>query len=320
MTKRPQGVYVNERTHNQVSQLVDNALDGHGTLAGFVAFIEAALLASMRAFERNPKRFDAGEAALQAFNGAPKESLERAENRTQYEAAWRSVEAALPWSENDPRAHMLALFMLSHDVRMWQHDGAFGAPRTVIGSYDGLAGVFQDIDRARQGGEPQHVHQIRQWGTPRFATPLWKGATVEVALDEPKSRSTSFYLDDEAHQLAVNVFGRALFDRIERGLSRLLGARGNWLPWEADFNLLEHGVNLVSYQAPQMGLYAARFTADQQEGLIEALNGVEAADPLVQATLFPYSWNLPTPDPYYLFATQVPTEDIVTRQNTLVAA
>jgi len=318
MTKSPQGVYVNEATHNRVSMLVENALDGHGTLAGFVAFLEGAVQDVANEVRNNAQRFDGGGDALREWGKAPKDGLEEPPSRRAYESAWRRLRAALPWGKEDPRQHVLPLFLLSRDDRLWVHDVAFDAPLAESYLFVDTGTVLADMLRLAHGDEPQFIKGTRMTGAPSAyevaSAVLWKGAAVELVLDEVKSRSTSFYLDEEAHRLAVGVFGRGLFDRLERGLKRLLDDPHHWLPWEAEFHFLEHGPDLVTYQAPRLNASEGEeLKADLARG-VRIFDAADTSDPLVQRHAFPFSWELSRLDPFGL-----PTgERLGTAHNTLV--
>lgn len=273
MTKKPQGVYVNELTHNRVTTLVENALDGHGSLAGFVAFLEDALVAATddemilysqsegnRIFPSELMR-DAGRmnrfdyAPKDGFGAAPREGRNAVEaaqaSLKAYEDAWKGLAEALPWDEADARSHIAALFLLRDDPRVWRYDSAYDSPRARHYSLATALGWLMDI-RYPDRHHPLPVDDEQEG--PVEVTLLWRGGAVEVLLEPAKNRSTSFYLDSEAHDLAVRVFGRDLFDRVERGLHRLLATHHHFLALEPQFNFLEHGPALVDYQWGDLGV------------------------------------------------------------------
>lgn len=325
MSKSPQGVYVSEAVHNRVSMLVENALDGHGTLAGFIAHLEAATLGVAREYERAPDRFARGKEALKALKEAPKEGTASSTWRSEYEPAWRALTAELPWSDTDPCAHVVALFLLSRDARLWRHDEAFDAQGVVIQDSIDIGDVIGDLVRIGKGQGPRYVAGGAHLGVRRpgeIAAVLWKGDTLEVILDEPKSRSTSFYLDDEAHRLAVSVFGRGLFDRVEKGLARLLDSISNWLPWEAEFNFLEHGSALVEYQDPHLtkqdGKQLIEDFEEEDEFYREHVLPRIGGDPRFSKHQFPFSW-AGMRDPWHLVH-PLPKDWIAAKHNTLVVA
>lgn len=269
MTRKPQGVYVNEATHNRVSLLVDNALDGHGTLAGFVAYLEETLSEATADQEMLVIRRENREALrpmrelgrMRRFDDAPKDGFAAAPDDSKsavkvaragleaYEAAWRELGEAMPWGEADARSHVVALFLLRGDSRLWQHDQAYDSPRTRYFT------LYSELSRLLDLRYPEHaIHGTGQTEPegPEEPTLLWRGGSVEALLEPPRNRSTSFYLDPEAHDLAIRTFGRDLFDRVERGLRRLLDTPHHFLNLEPRFNFLEHGPALVDYQWPEM--------------------------------------------------------------------
>lgn len=263
MSKSPQGVYVNEATHNRVSMLVQNALDGLGTLAGFVAYLEKTVSDATVSLDealdfdsegamglaREPERtgrFD--EAPKDGFAASPRdgEAAARAarENFEAYETAWQDLGEALPWEQADPRSHVIALYLLSHEPRLWEHDHAYDSPRgrlpTLHTALLNLA-LLRHPDPFSEAGA----------GGPGVDDPalLWRDGAVEALLEPARNRSTSFYLDPKAHDLAVRAFGRGLFDRVERALRRLLDNPRHYLQaLQPHFNFLEHGPALGDYR------------------------------------------------------------------------
>lgn len=266
MTRKPQGVYVNEATHNRVSLLVENALDGHGTLAGFIAYLEETLIAAtddqtmlvIRKERREALKPMREQERMRRFNDAPKDGFGAAPGDSDsavnvaragletYEAAWQELGEATPWGEGDARSHVVALFLLRGDPRLWLHDQAYDAPRARHFT------LYSELGRLLDLRYPEHAIYGTDKDESEELEPalLWRGGSVEALLEPAKNRSTSFYLEPEAHDLAIRAFGRDLFERAERGLLRLLDTPHHFLILEPHFNFLEHGPALVDYQWP----------------------------------------------------------------------
>src|SRR5690606_25170797 len=250
----------------------ENALDGHGTLAGFVAHLEEALSEATEDQEMLVIRRGEWEAfkpmrdreRMRRFDDAPKDGFGAAPGDSEsavkvaragleaYEAAWRELGEAMPWGEADARSHVVALFLLSGDPRLWQHDLAHDSPRARHSSLYSKLGRLLDLRHPERAIYGYGTGQAEPEG-PGEPTLLWRGGSVEALLEPPRNRSTSFYLDPEAHDLAIRAFGRDLFDRTERGLRRLLDTPHHFLALEPHFNFLEHGPALVDYQDPAIG-------------------------------------------------------------------
>lgn len=267
MSKSPQGVYVNEATHNRVSMLVENALDGHGTLAGFVAYLEEALSGAthdpdLLVFDRERRKSGVLEPIrdrerMRRFDDAPKDGFGVAPTDSEdaaavarasleaYEAAWRDLGETMPWGEADPRSHVVALYLLRGDPRLWQHDKAYDAPR--VRHYT----LYSELSELLDLRHPERALRYDEFEADGQEPPtlLWRDGSVEALLEPAKNRSTSFYLDPEAHDLALKAFGRDLFDRLERGLRRLLDNPRHYLQaLQPHFNFLEHGPALGDYR------------------------------------------------------------------------
>lgn len=248
MSKAPQGVYVHERNHNLTSRLVDNALDKHGNLSGFIDFVERNLRAAV---EATPQWFAvAGDLeapaneALAAVNASADfytAHQTAGDGKTagpeRYRQAWSKLLAALPWLERGPQADAMALFLHSSNDAVWKHGGAISQERGFRNLHTFLEHVHE---RANAGTEPRDDTVI--------GTQIWRGNTLEIILEEPKSKSTSFYLDKEAHELAIRMLGRNFFDRAEEGLLNLLNTPNHWLRRQPELQFLEHGSNLIDYQ------------------------------------------------------------------------
>lgn len=263
MTKSPQGVYVNEATHNRVSRLVANALNGHGTLAGFMAFVEEAISAATEwdlLVERNRGDLDhmRDHEVMHAFNDAPKDGFGASPQDSDssrlaakaalsaYEAAWGVLASSMPWKQDDARTEVAALFLLRGDYRVWLYDRAYDNPRPQRSSLYEELGEMWEV-RHQVGAQ---LDELMGLTAPKTAEPtlIWRGNAVEALLEPAKNRSTSFYLDPEIHDLAIRMFGRELFERIERGLHRLLSTPHHIHQLEPHFNFLEHGTAIIQYQ------------------------------------------------------------------------
>lgn len=268
MNKSPQGVYVNEADHNTATRLVDNALDGHGNLSGFIDFIEQNLLDAATAV---PKEIDSSQEPenlvrrLRVFSqGGFRNDQENTPDNpissllARYEQVWEETSQLLPWTQRDSRDHAFAIYFHNRHPRLWAQDDLPG---------DATPQAFKTIAEALrtlrgETGDRHWVHTIAELSD--LGTRIWRGNTLEVLLTEPKSKSTSFYLNPQAHELTLKVFGRDFFGWIERSLLRLLNNPKHWLLKEPELNFLEHGTALLDYQH-------AYWTKDDAQGLQEEI-------------------------------------------------
>lgn len=296
MSRAPQGVYLNEAHHNRVTRLVENALDGHGSLSGFIDFVEQALL---RASESVPEEQGGAASAASRSSAAatgdaqqegepsPEEKAYRklrygawsglsfrgesntpfdppSERLAYYERAWGEVLEFLPWEAEDPRSHVFALLLHSRSPRLWLHDHV---PDDSGRPFPAISSALLNLKGAAFG--PPTRKMVREFS--EFGTILWRGNNLDVLLGEPKSKSTSFYLGSRAHELTLQLFGRDLFGRLERGLLRILDNPDHWLLREPQLRFLEHGTALLDYQQPnwdnldvgQLELYEEVLDADE---------------------------------------------------------
>jgi hypothetical protein len=283
--KKPQGIYANEATHAQVSRLVENALDEHGTLAGFIDYIEQALWeASIEAavFEESPET--ESHKAVRAYTDTAKDFTNPGTGPTRnkgksvadrlaiYEESWVQLSEFLPWTAEDSKAHAFGLHLLTRDPRLWEFDSAHDVQPLSGWHPTSLTGLLQNFVQAGKG-KPTHGQQGKTYPV------IWRGDTLEVILDEPKAKSTSFYLETEAHGLTINLFGRGFFERVERGLRRILDNEEHWIPHlEPHFRFLEHGLALLEYE-PQTW---SEEDAEQLKEELERNAQMDDSDPVDQ--------------------------------------
>lgn len=252
MSKSPQGVYVNEVEHNRITRLVDNALDGHGNLSGFIDFIQQSLLQAANTpldgidYLHGDKltrklSFQAQAAFRDESNNTrydpPSRRLEK------YEGIWKEILDHLPWTPRDGRDNAFALYLHRHQ---WKQDDlpANNRQRRPFRSVgEALRGL-----QAANTGHYAHLQAALDAETVDVGLPLWQGNNLDVLLTEAKSKSTSFYLNPEAHELTLRIFGREFFSWIERSLLRLLDNPQHWLHLEPELRFLEHGSALIDYQ------------------------------------------------------------------------
>lgn len=328
MSRSPQGVYLNEAHHNRVTRLVENALDGHGSLSGFIDFVEQALL---RASESAPDEQGgvasaASRSSVAASGGAQQESEPspeekayrklrygagselgfRGESNTPldppserlayYERAWGEVLEFLPWEAEDPRSHVFALLLHSRSPRLWLHDHVSDDSGQA---FPAISSALRSLKDAASG--PPARSLVREFSD--FGTALWRGNRLDVLLGEPKSKSTSFYLGSRAHELTLQLFGRDLFGRLERGLLRILDNPEHWLLREPQLRFLEHGTALLDYQQPSWDYVDAGDFESDLDGLADiesvlatdgltALQQVENDDLSYKFLFDGFSWNV----------------------------
>ena len=116
--KRSESLFLSALAHNRILTYVGNALDGAGSLSGFVAFIEERTHASLQREDELRLRYRANEAleslALLDYRYLPT-------HLTVYGQARDEFSAALPWFEVDPGgAHILALHSLKEHLMLWE--------------------------------------------------------------------------------------------------------------------------------------------------------------------------------------------------------
>lgn len=256
MSKSPQGVYVNEAEHNRATRLVDNALDGHGNLSGFIDFIEQSLFRAANA-QIDDLSWNHGAEPVQTlsryaqtafrddfnndYDDPPSARLE------EYEQQWRKTLDHLPWASRDGRDSAFALFIHRHQARIWAQDHVAPGDREPQ-AFRSVADALRSLKALRKADDSQPPGATSNTPDRLLGTPIWQGNNLEVLLTPAKSKSTSFYLNPEAHALTLKIFGREFFSWIERSLLRLLDDPNHWLLLEPELRFLEHGSALIDYQ------------------------------------------------------------------------
>lgn len=285
--KKPQSVYLDELVHSRVSQMVENALDGHGTLGGFFAFIEERaqyfreLLPEVRDNEDLAALLDIEDGVQQRAERQEKVGLPHNPDINKlflvplddvhaYLEAWNLVAPTLPWHKDNPVAsHVLALYLLSFNPLLWQEDLKSSPSYSIRSHYLHFffyeKSLFEVVTRLQltgtQGGTRLKWHP---WLTEYYPA-VWQRGRVDIIINNadlprssysfntavegrPKVKPTSFYLDKAAHDFVYAIFGNDLYNSAEHALHRLFTKPEYWIDITAETRFLEHGVELFDLE------------------------------------------------------------------------
>lgn len=187
-----------------------------------------------------PDDSESVDAALREMNASAthfqqQDTSDSGSRADRYETAWAKLQGMQPWLSDGSQADAFALFLHSTHDAIWKSSG---------NRHRG----FEDFDRAILHMNELAEGKLGPRNTANAGTQIWRGNTLEVLLEDPKSKSTSFYLNPEAHELSIRLLGRGFFDRAESGLLEILDNPGHWLKFEPEFRFLEHGTALLDYQ------------------------------------------------------------------------
>ncbi len=266
MTKKTHTVYLNEVTHSDVSDYVERALDGRGTVNTFLAFVEERTFAQFGGPRTNAvtseREGTEADAAYRHYGGLPPGAL--IEPLTEYERAWQALVRHLPWHETNPIAsHVFALRELSERPIAWVNGAAERrrAQAAAAQEADGDGGLKAAVDRVRDRGRNSRSVSPAK-GAPRqyyFGQPIWKRGRVDLVW-QASSAPTSFYLEPEPHAFLNNAFPDiSLFQFSEDVLLDVFQDEGLWIDIAPEVTLLDKATSIS--QASELA-NAIKHTAD----------------------------------------------------------
>jgi hypothetical protein len=323
--KKPQSVYLDELVHSRVSQMVENALDGYGSLGGFFAFIEEKALYF---HERLPEVHNDDDlvALLDVNNAAQKlAEIEEKAGLTSgpeleellsastadihaYLEAWNLAAPTLPWHQENPAvSHVLALYLLSFNPFLWQEDlkSSASGPDPAHGFFFQTQSLAEVVAKLQLAGTQRGARQKWYPWLKEFYPAVWQRGRVDIlnnnsalayrlygfhsaAETKPKVKPTSFYLSKPAHDFVYAIFGNDLYNSAEHALHRLFTKTDYWIDITPETRFLEHGMELFDLE-PEVFLRGRGLSAI--EDWCESDDEVEDKNECLRTELLAKVWN-----------------------------
>jgi hypothetical protein len=216
--RKPTSLYLNELQVSRVSRRLEKALDGHGSLSGFFTWLEEqAYPVLMQGEYPDVPLKEMGE-LVKILNSWSNKSEQEA--ITAYRQAWEALAEKLPWHRENPAAsHVLALFLLNGYRFLWDRRRGYKTSKNISTNIFSLIffakpRLSEILNAFRLSAEREKKEPVRSL--------LWWNNRLEILAEEPRSKPFSFFLDDQAHAMMMNVFKGSLFERLLGALDEVL--------------------------------------------------------------------------------------------------
>lgn len=219
--KKPQSLYLRTVPHNRLSSYIENALDGSGTLNGFIAYVEeeAARLLGPAKPDISNLEGDPADHALTAVTKLTFDYLRQPLD--EYLKRWEEFTGSLRWFEQNPvGAHIIGLLALVPYRSLWAADYRRRDPKPHEHLFD-----FKSVHQALQRLESpftldDFVEETTVAGLPSHRQVARRSSLDFVGLD--RREPVSIYLDEAAHQIIYRAFGNEFYERLVHTLLWIL--------------------------------------------------------------------------------------------------
>lgn len=284
---KPTTVYVHSEPHETLNLSIEAALDGHGSLGGFFAFLEREF-ATFQSFdipeEPEPNSWLEFTQAMKNVAGRwldPK-------TYAQYRDLYRVATATLPFSKlPKSAAHLFALFMHAQANTIELYAQKFESNlETRKRNLPAKIERIKKIQKENEKGEPIETirevineiynPKIKKWNDLVILKSIISynsssvGSSIvqelsneisatfyadrlefdlEISKSNVDKRPFSLYLEPELHKSFISAMGSRIFRALEWALSQAL-PRQKWSPVDSEIlsRFLEHGTDLLEFE------------------------------------------------------------------------
>ena len=149
-------------------------------------------------------------------------------------------------------AHLIALAILSANPAQWE------VPKLKQPGYYRKERLVPPLTLSPETMGFEHIEEVihalgtKTWQPRQVAAKepavIWQRQRVDILLQGDRPKPISLYVHAEAHTFFYNIFGNAIFQRLEFVLDYLLNDQRNWLDIEAEGAFLEHGSELFELE------------------------------------------------------------------------